>query len=266
MRHSEQQHEQTALDQVELIRLKEVDSTNSYLRQYTTVEQVKEFVVAVAESQLAGRGQRGNSWESESGKNLTFSIAMRPDFLQANNQFVLSQAMALSVKETLDEYLDNIAIKWPNDIYWKEKKIAGILIENELIGKHIERSIIGVGVNINQREFHSNAPNPVSLWQITRETVEPETILHKILKRFICYYNLIRSGESDDLIYRYDRALFRRDGFHRYLNHKEAESDLKRGETFEACIHHIEPDGHLILQTRSGETYAFGFKEVEFLF
>ncbi len=259
-------HEQTVIDQVELIRLKEVDSTNSYLRQHTTAEQAKEFVVAVAESQHAGRGQRGNSWESEAGKNLTFSIAIRPDFLQVNNQFVLSQAMALSVKDTLESYVDNISIKWPNDIYWNDKKIAGILIENELMGKQIERSVIGVGINLNQKEFHSNAPNPVSLWQITGETVEPETFLYKILNRFVCYYNLIRKGETSELIERYDRALFRRNGFHRYINHKEAVSDLKQGETFEACIHHIESDGHLILQTRSGETYAFGFKEVEFLF
>lgn len=259
-------HEQMIIDQAKFIRLKEVDSTNNYLRQFIPEKEERSFVVVVAESQHAGRGQRGNSWESEAGKNLTFSIAMRPDFLQAANQFVLSQAMALSVKETLEQYIDNTSIKWPNDIYWNDKKIAGILIENELMGKQIERSIIGVGINLNQREFRSNAPNPVSLWQITGETVEPETTLYKILERFICYYNLIRKGETSDLIYRYDKALFRRNGFHRYINHKEAESDLKQGETFEARIHHIEPDGHLILQTRSRETYAFGFKEVEFLF
>ena len=154
---------------VPLIILPETDSTNNHLTQLCNEQQsaVREFTTIIAERQTAGKGQRGNSWESEDCRNITFSFVLYPTFVEARRQFVLSQIVSLSIKEELDEWTEGISIKWPNDIYWNEKKICGILIENDLSGHHIGRSISGIGVNINQETFRSNAPNPVSLKQIT---------------------------------------------------------------------------------------------------
>ena len=248
----------SCLENVQVITLKEVDSTNNYLKQLPDEKIERDFVVAVTQSQTAGRGQRGNSWESEPKKNLIFSIMMRPNFIEAKNQFILSQAMALSIKETLDNYVrsPHPRIKWPNDIYWNKKKLCGILIENDLIGKHIEKCIIGVGINLNQEHFYSDAPNPVSVWQITGLTTEPLTILRKILQRFMTYYEEIKQGNIHDLVEHYHKALFRRVGYHKFR---------QGGIEFEARIRQVESDGHLILEDTDGNKKRYGFKEVEYV-
>lgn len=247
------------LDNVQIITLKEVDSTNNYLRSLPADKVKNEIVAVVAKRQTAGRGQRGNSWESEPGKNLTFSILVRPTFLEVRQQFILSQAIALSIKEVLYDYvrLPHPRIKWPNDIYWNKKKLGGILIENDLIGKCIDRSIIGVGVNLNQEHFTSNAPNPVSVWQITGHATEPLTILRKIMQRFSFYYGQIKQGETHDLVDKYHKALFRRVGFHKFR--------ISEGIEFDARIRRVEPDGHLVLEDAQGQMHTFGFKEIEFV-
>ena len=152
---------------VPLIHINETNSTNNYLQSLCSEQKVEELTVVVADFQTSGRGQRGNSWESDPGKNLLFSTVIFPEFLEARRQFLISQIISLAIKEELDTYTTDISIKWPNDIYWKEKKICGMLIENDLMGRNISQSIIGIGININQEIFHSSAPNPVSLLQIT---------------------------------------------------------------------------------------------------
>ena len=148
---------------IALERVKETTSTNDYLAQLCKESKAKEFYTVMADIQTKGKGQRGNSWESEAGKNLTFSIVLYPTALEAPKQFCLSMLAALACHEALDNYTNGFSIKWPNDIYWKDKKIGGILIENELEGEYIVQSIIGIGLNINQEVFYSDAPNPVSL-------------------------------------------------------------------------------------------------------
>ena len=128
-------------------------------------------MVVWAEYQTAGRGCGTNQWESERGKNLTFSILIHPKDLPATQQFHISMAISLAICEALEQYIGDVSIKWPNDIYWRNGKIGGILIENTLKGSIIMESIIGVGLNVNQRIFKSNAPNPVSMWQICVTTV-----------------------------------------------------------------------------------------------
>ena len=151
-----------------LVALDETASTNQYLSQLCNQlqESVAELTTVTAEFQTAGKGQRGNTWEAEEGKNLLFSFVLYPSFLEARRQFILSQIVSLAIKEELSRWSDEITIKWPNDIYWKDKKICGILIENDLSGHHIRRSIAGIGININQEVFNSDAPNPFSLKQI----------------------------------------------------------------------------------------------------
>ena len=241
---------------VPLVHLSETDSTNRYLKQLCDQSTVEELTTIVAEFQTSGRGQRGNTWESEAGKNLMFSFVLYPTFLEARRQFLLSQLISLAIKEELDQYADGFSIKWPNDIYWHNRKIAGILIENNLIGSSISRSIVGVGLNINQTDFHSDAPNPVSLGQITGKEHECLVILAQIIRRFKESYTSIGSNHAQTIGSRYQQALFRSTGMHRYKD--------TNGE-FLATISHIESDGILVLHDEQGKERRYAFKEVQYL-
>lgn len=139
---------------------------------------------------------------------------MPPDILGANQQFTISQAISLSIKEELEHHAKKISIKWPNDIYWRERKIGGILIENDLEGKNIALSIIGVGINLNQLEFTGNAPNPVSLMQATGQPKDGEAILQRILGRFEYYYRKLEEGNIDLIADLYKKSLLRKRGFY----------------------------------------------------
>lgn len=247
---------------VPLIILPETDSTNNYLTQLCDEQQsaIREFTTIIAERQTAGKGQRGNSWESEDCRNITFSFVVYPTFVEARRQFVLSQIVSLSIKEELDEWTEGISIKWPNDIYWNEKKICGILIENDLSGHHIKRSIAGIGININQEVFNSDAPNPVSLKQITGKEHDRYEILAHILRRIQIYYNSLQMEDfaaySDEISTRYARSLFRRRGLHPY-----EDADGK----FLARLLRVEQDGRFILEDENGKEREYLFKEVQYI-
>lgn len=241
---------------VPLIHVSETNSTNSYLQRLCSTQQVKELTTVVADFQTSGRGQRGNSWESDADKNLLFSFVLFPTALEARRQFLISQIVSLAIKEELDTYTAGISIKWPNDIYWKEKKICGILIENDLMGRYINQSIAGIGLNINQETFHSPAPNPVSLWQITGKRYDLKEILAHIMLRVQSYYRLLQEDETAPITERYDKSLFRKEGMHPYKD--------SQGE-FRARIIRVEPDGRLILEDELQTKRAYLFKEVEYL-
>ena len=243
-------------DTPQIIRLQETDSTNNYLRDLSRHETLPEGSLVIADFQTRGKGQPGNSWESERGKNLMFSILLYPDFLPANRQFLISQIAALSVKETLDTYTDGVSVKWPNDIYRKNKKICGMLIENDLSGQNLYCSVIGIGININQQLFRSNAPNPVSLYQITGKEQDREEVLKRFLRIFSNYYLTLLQEKEDEIRAAYMKALFRNDGFYPYRD--------EQGD-FEARIHAIEPTGHLLLQLHDGSIRRYAFKEVSHL-
>lgn len=241
-----------------IIRLPEACSTNASLRLLLEKEPEKlpEGSVVLAEKQTAGRGQAGNVWESEPGKNLTFSVVLYPDGIPANRQFLISQIVALSVKETLDAYVEDIRVKWPNDIYWRDKKICGILIENDLAGNVMYCSLVGIGINLNQEVFHSDAPNPVSLCQLTGQTYDKELVLDRFLDRLYAYYLLLLQEKYAEIGMRYRRALYRGEGYFRYAD---------AGGSFEACIREIETTGHLVLMLRDGSLRRYAFKEVRCL-
>lgn len=246
-----------------LLTLEETDSTNRYLTQLCDREHVAEYTTVCADYQTAGKGQRGNTWESERGKNLMFSFVLYPSFLAAPQQFLLSQLIALAVKEELERQAGGFSIKWPNDIYWEEKKICGLLIENELSAGGIGRSIAGIGVNINQEVFRSDAPNPVSLKQITGREYDRGEILARIMRRVKDYYEALQLAETDacaavvaDIAGRYANALFRREGWHLYED---------REGRFEAKLLRVERDGRFVLQDRQGQERAYLFKEVAYV-
>lgn len=243
---------------MELINLDEVDSTNSWIER--NAESLPSPVMVIARKQTAGRGQRGNSWESEPGKNLTFSVLYRPSDFPAILQFHLSEAVALAVVDFLGEHGIEAKVKWPNDIYVGDKKICGILIKHSLSGADIGYSIIGVGINVNQKEFLSDAPNPVSMTNLTEAEYDLEVLAHEmgeILERRIG--QVADSGNHPDLHEEFRRRLWRGDG--RMYPFRVAKS----GELFEASVSGIRENGILGLGLSDGSLREFAFKEVEWI-
>ena len=234
----------------------EIDSTNNYMKSLLLKQKVKEGTIISVNFQTGGRGQRGNGWMSENGKNLLFSIVLYPDAVKANEQFVISQMVSLAVADFLRKYTDGITIKWPNDIYWREKKICGILIENAIEGDEIKESVCGIGVNLNQESFDSSLPNPVSLKQITGEYYEQSIMLEEVRELLFSYYEKLRRGEMQIIAEEYRDSLFRKTGYHIFNDNTN---------DFIARIKNVASDGTLILQTESGDERRFAFKEVRYV-
>ena len=239
-----------------LIHITETNSTNSYLTSLCNGQAVEEFTCVYADFQTSGRGQRGNSWESEAGENILFSFVVYPVFLEIRYQFLLSEITALALYDTLSSYTADLFIKWPNDIYWNNSKLCGTLIENDLTGAHINRSISGTGINLNQTLFKSNAPNPISLRQITGLTYSRENILRQFMSHVVSYYELLREGKAEEISAKYNKHLYRRNGFFPY---KDAKG------TFYARIDNVEPSGKLILIDKNQSRREYLFKEVKFI-
>lgn len=267
-------------DQTDMTRihLHQVDSTNSALRESladSTSEQMigepgqepmalPEYFTVTARYQTAGRGQRGNSWESEEGKNLLMSTLLRPEFLPVSDQFRLSQVVSLAAVETLEKLApeEKFTVKWPNDIYHGDRKICGMLLENDLSGDHLVHTIVGIGWNINQEEFHSDAPNPCSLIQIIGEETHVDTVLSIFFSRLKKLYARLQSsyasGESSDwLDALYAARLYRGDGA--YYDFRDSDGP------FRASIRRVNPDGRLYLCRQDGTERGYYFKEVEYL-
>lgn len=240
---------------VELVRLDEVDSTNSFLRSYAETTD-KLITVVTAAYQTAGRGQGTNRWESRRGENLLFSIRTHPSWVPVGRQFLLAEAGALALKEVLDTYTEGIALKWPNDIYWHDKKLSGTLIETSVTSQGLRRCVYGVGLNVNQTEFPADLPNPVSLAQILGHPVDCDLLLRQIIAAFKKYYELTREGAYSDIAALYYESLYRRQGYHRFRD--------KDGD-FDGAIFGVEDDGRLLLHDREGRIREYFFKEVEFV-
>ena len=209
-----------------------------------------EGFVIYTDYQTAGRGQQGSSWESASGQNLLFSLLLYPKHIPANEQFLISQVVSVGIKRTLDKYVDNISVKWPNDIFWNNQKLAGILIENSLQGNLIKKTIVGVGLNVNQSDF--DTANAVSLVQITAKNYQKKLLLEEIRKNILAVYRLCT---AEQIRAEYLQMLYRKSGYFLYS---------AQNEMFEARITNILPDGHLVLEDRAGEKRSFYFKEVRF--
>lgn len=240
---------------MQIIKLDNIGSTNDYLLRLSSQNPEWEGVV-MAHYQSAGKGMGTNKWESESGKNLLFSILLHPRWLPVNSQYLLSMAEAVAIKDVLSRYVSDITIKWPNDIYWRDKKISGTRIDTNICGGSISDMVIGTGINVNQRTFVSDAPNPVSLWQITNAEHDAETILRQIVDAFGNYCLQLREGDHSAVIRRYHQGLYRREGLFAYR-------DIN-GE-FEAAISEVMPNGVLRLLRKDGSMSEYMFKEVEFI-
>ena len=248
--------------------LPEVQSTNTYLldllAQGTTLP---DTTVIYTLRQTAGRGQMGNSWESEMDKNILFSMLLCPTFLPIREQFLLSQICSLGIVEALDELIRTqhlqdevkLSIKWPNDIYAGDGKLCGILIENRLMGGTLQHSVLGVGINVNQEKWIGNAPNPVSLKMLGVET-DPLTVLDLVTKHIVELYNAFRDNKemANVIRERYMQRLYRKDGYYAYY-------DPAKDEHFDAEIAGVDAQGPLMLRLPSGEVRSYWFKEVKFV-
>jgi len=239
-----------------IVRIQSTDSTNNYANRQIRDNDVLEGTVFLTYEQTAGRGQINNFWESEPRQNLTFSIVFYPEFLEIRRQFMLSKVVALGIYNGMNKYVDQMSIKWPNDIYVGDKKLGGILIENSIQSGILKNSVAGVGLNVNQTVFHSNAPNPVSLQLLTNTQFDCETILTEVVAEINSFYELLRQGEFDRIDRKYISSLYR-------LNEKHG---FRTGsEVFEGEIIGVNDIGQLLIRRDDGQILNFHFKEVEFL-
>lgn len=240
------------------ILLRETASTNTYLSRMASI--LPSGTVVYTPRQSAGRGQRGNYWESEPEKNLTFSLLLKNPAIAPVKQFYISEAISLAIIDVLSAYSESFSIKWPNDIYYNDYKICGTLIETTLEGNKIENAIIGTGINVNQTNFLSNAPNPISLSQIVGKEINLEGLLRDLCTKIeqSCEFE----GKDDSyfmaLHSRYLNHIYRKDGqMHTFAT--------PEGVQFEAAIDTIEPTGTLCLRLADGTINKYAFKEVSFI-
>ena len=240
-----------------LIKLKEVDSTNNFLKELVSKsEPLPEGTVIMADNQFAGRGQQNSVWQTQVGKNISLSIYLKPSFLPLDKQFYLNMAVSLAISETLSYFITSgISIKWPNDMYYLDKKLGGVLIENALTGTIIKSSVIGIGLNINQTDFPEEiAQRATSVIQILRKEFQLEVIMEKLFAFMEKYYLVLKSGKFESLKNRYLEKL--------YAINKPAYYK-KDGRVFEGEIIGVEDEGRLIMKVDNHQK-SFNFKQIEF--
>lgn len=247
----------------EVIHLETTPSTNAHARQLLADGQrLPELTLVYADAQTAGRGQKGNRWESEPLRNVAFSLVCHPEFVPPARQFVLSEAIALAVAEGCEAVCPELraegglTVKWPNDVYFGDRKLSGTLIECEIAGARLASCVIGTGVNVNQTRFLSDAPNPVSLKQVCGRDLSPADVLREVCRSFVGYYNRLAQGGAEEVHGKYMGRLYRREGFH------EFEDEDGR---FRAAIEGVAPTGHLRLKRDDGSRRRYEFKEVRFV-
>ncbi len=243
----------------EIIRLKEVESTNLYVRACLDKGlDLNHGTIVLAEKQILGKGMGDNTWDSEAGKNLNLSILLKPQSLPPEKQFVLNKAIALAVSDFVMTIIPDkeIRIKWPNDIYIEDKKVAGILISNTIKGNTLEDVIVGIGINVNQKNFPQNIPNPVSLRKFSKKKLNLNECLDSLCIFLRRRYEEIILGEIQMINSEYISRLYRLDEIH---NFKSGD------ENFTARIIGVSEYGQLQLRTKYGDSLEFGFKEVEYV-
>jgi BirA family transcriptional regulator, biotin operon repressor / biotin---[acetyl-CoA-carboxylase] ligase len=235
--------------------LSTVDSSNNYAIKLINSGKAAHGTVVLAYCQENGRGQGKNRWESAPAMNLLASIILFPGFLPVENQFYLSEITSLAIVDLLKEETGNVTIKWPNDIYAGEKKICGILIENMVQGNHIQSSVAGIGLNLNQTGFSDNLPNPVSLKLLTGKDYAIEDVLIALREKFFTWYDKLESGKTDKIDEKYHEYLFRRNMWTHFQTGNRA---------IEGCIVGIGEFGRLIVKDRSGNYSQYMHHEIDF--
>ena len=240
-----------------IVTLKRVDSTNNFLKnELSKSTPLLEGTVIMADEQFAGRGQTNNTWVSEPGKNLTFSLLLLPRFLNPENQFLLNKSISIGINDVLTRIIgENLKIKWPNDIYFNDNKLGGILIENILRGNIINSSIIGIGLNINQTEFPADIKNVTSLKQILHRDYDLTELLAELCSSIEYRYLQLRAGKLDAIDSEYLNNLYKLEQIHTFR---------MGDQEIEGLITGIDKNGLLEISI-DGKLRKYNFKEIAFI-
>lgn len=230
------------------------ESTNSEAQQLLLKNKATEGCVVLTDEQTRGRGQRGNSWEAAPGKNITLSVILSPVFLAVRHQFYLNMAVSLAVLDLLREQgLEHAQVKWPNDLYYEDRKLGGILIENTVTSQSLQHSIVGIGLNVNQ--LHFGIDTATSLAAVVGTQLDVKRLVARLLELLEKRYLELRSGKVDKLKYEYLQALYRYQESHAYQVGQEK---------VQGRIVGVDEDGRLALEVE-GELRYFAFKEVAYI-
>ncbi len=238
-----------------IISLKTVDSTNNFANQFVKDNKSENVcgTVVFSTHQQQGKGTGQNIWESEKDKNILASIILCPHFLSPEKQFLISKTVSLGILKYFKNKNIDAKIKWPNDIFINNRKIAGVLIENSILGSNISTSIIGIGLNINQQKFIFSSTKPISLTNITNKNYSLIEELKVLLENIFIEYNKLSNKQFDEIDKEYFNNLYKKDVFTEYQTSTDK---------FYAKIHSIDEIGRLVLITKQNEIRKFSFKEV----
>ena len=243
---------------MKILHFDEINSTNVYLYDKISENNDISDTVVVAAHQTAGRGMDKNRWESEAGKNLLISMALNVNFLAAENQFKISQAVSVAIVETLQKIInsDKFFIKWPNDIYYGDKKLAGMLIQNTVEGRMMGVSIIGIGLNVNQIEFSKDIPNPISLKMISGKDYDLESLLNLLIKNIKSSVESLASIENQEKINaKYIAKSYRYQRWAEYFYQNQVKKMIING---------FDKYGRLLLRDKEGADIVCDVKELQF--
>ena len=233
-----------------------VSSTNDLAAQLAKSGEASDGSIVWSHYQSGGRGQSGNRWESETGMNLTMSIILKPFFLNPEKQFLISKVISLALKDLLAESGIETEIKWPNDIYFRSDKIAGILIEHSVTGSIIDTSVCGVGLNVNQVRFTMGAPNPVSMKMVTGASYDIEELLSLLCGHLNYWYTRLTDGDYATIDTAYEHSLF---------NYSTVAGYSVSGLKIKGIIRGVDNWGRLLLEDEGGSVRKFAFKEISFI-
>jgi BirA family biotin operon repressor/biotin-[acetyl-CoA-carboxylase] ligase len=238
-----------------LVFVPECHSTNNVLQQLIQQKGLTDGMVVITDNQTEGRGQRGNTWESEPGKNLTLSLALHPKFLLARDQFLLNACASLAVRDCIARFIPSlpVKIKWPNDIMLCDKKTCGILIENQIREQFIQQAVVGIGLNVNQVEF--SFPQATSMAMTAKQFFLLDSVFSVLMECLEVRYLQLKSGEKSILRKDYEANLFWKDEIHDFKLNEEVVSGI---------IQSVGEDGKLNMII-GGEIRSFGFKEIGYL-
>jgi len=233
----------------------EISSTNDWLIERISTQKFHEGTVVLASFQTKGKGQRGSEWLSQANKSLTFSVLLKPSFLLPIHAFDLSICVALALSVSLNKLRLGFKIKWPNDIYFQDKKIAGILIENQMSQSVYQNAIVGIGLNVNQVHFDSLS-NAISLQQILGMEFPVEKVMGHVCESLEAQYLKLRSGHFNDLKKAYMSNLY---GFN------QLQSFMAENKKLNGKIINVLRNGFLQIELLNGEIRDYDIKEIKFL-
>ena len=235
----------------------QLDSTNAYLQRKQSECDIRKWMVSTDE-QTAGKGMGSNGWESEVGKNLTFSLALDMSFLPAERQFLLSEAVPLGIIEVLDKVLpvEKLSIKWPNDIFYENHKLAGILINSTIKANVMDVSIIGIGLNVNQMQFQNWPTHPISLKIITGKEYDLQLLMEQIAEHILIKVEQLKASP----------AAIEQDYLKRLYRYRTCADYEVKGKNLRLFMTGIDPFGRLLLVDEAKKSYCFDIKEIKFLF